>query len=97
MDHQTNDNEHRLIITNREHLHIQGVLHINSFDDSEIVLETDLGMLLVQGEELHIKQLNLDDSYLEIEGIIKTIDYLEDMGSDGYSRRKQNFWARLFR
>ncbi|QOR34519.1 sporulation protein YabP [Clostridium sp. 'deep sea'] len=94
---EQNNKEHRMIITNREQLLIQGVLHISSFNDEEIILETDLGMLLVQGEELHIKQLNLDDSHIEIEGVVKTLDYLEDVGPEGFSRKKQGLIARLFK
>ena len=50
---------HQLTIKNREETRIQGVLHVDSFDDQEIVLDTDLGSLVVKGGDLHIKQLDL--------------------------------------
>jgi sporulation protein YabP len=66
---------HVVTITNREQVSVDGVVHVDSFDDQEIVVETDLGTLSLKGEDLHIKQLNLDDGYLEIEGVIDAVSY----------------------
>ena len=52
--------QHRLVIENREHTEITGVVHVDSFDDEEVIMETELGLLAVRGENLHIKHLNLD-------------------------------------
>ena len=62
--------QHRLVIENRQHTDINGVLHVDSFDDQEIILETEQGLLAVRGEDLHIKQLNLEQGELLIEGLI---------------------------
>ncbi|MGI5823493.1 MAG: YabP/YqfC family sporulation protein, partial [Dethiobacteria bacterium] len=40
---------HRLVIDNRERLEITGVLNVDSFDDQEIVLETEQGLLAMRG------------------------------------------------
>lgn len=66
---------HVVTITNREHVSIGGVIHVDSFDDQEIVVDTDLGTLNLKGEDLHIKQLNLDDGYLEVEGVVNSVTY----------------------
>jgi sporulation protein YabP len=66
---------HVVTITNREQVAIDGVIHVDSFDDQEIVVDTDLGTLSLKGEDLHIKQLNLDDGYLEIEGVVNALSY----------------------
>lgn len=88
---------HRIVITSREQATVEGVIHVDSFDDQEIILETDLGMMGIRGEDLHIKQLSLDEGYLSIEGVIKTVDYLEDgMVSSGRGKRKGLF-DRLFK
>ena len=34
---------HRLIIDKREKIEVSGVLNVDSFDDQEIILETDQG------------------------------------------------------
>jgi len=74
---------HRVIITNREQVVVEGVIHVEKFDDEEIILETDLGMMALRGEELHIKQLSLEQGQLVVDGVVKTVDYLEEGGRMG--------------
>ena len=72
--------DHRVIVTNREDLLVEGVINVEKFDDLEIVLETDTGILAIRGEELHIEQLSLEQGHLAVKGVIKTVDYIEDGG-----------------
>lgn len=67
--------EHSLHIINREQVTIQGVLSVDSFDDEEIILETDMGTLTLRGEELHIKQLDLESGKFAVDGFIMTCLY----------------------
>ncbi len=87
---------HRIVVTNREQATVEGVIHVDSFDDSEIILETDLGMMAIRGEDLHIKQLSLDEGHLSIEGVVKTVDYLED-GIGGGRAKSKGLLDRLFK
>jgi len=66
---------HSLTIENRERIHVTGVLHVVSFDDHEIILETDLGMLTLAGEDLQIKQLDLDQGSFLVEGLVTGVQY----------------------
>jgi len=86
---------HRVIITNREQVVVEGVIHVEKFDDEEIILETDLGMMALRGEELHIKQLSLEQGQLMVDGVVKMVDYLEDGGRVGKGKRKR-FIDRIF-
>ena len=43
-----------IILENREKLTISGVLDVLSFDDQIVIVETDLGLLTVKGENLRI-------------------------------------------
>ncbi|NLA11249.1 MAG: sporulation protein YabP [Firmicutes bacterium] len=70
--------QHRLVIENREHTEITGVLHVDSFDDEEVIMETELGLLAVRGENLHIKHLNLDQGEIFIEGLLLELAYAEN-------------------
>ncbi|MCR3922207.1 MAG: sporulation protein YabP [Firmicutes bacterium] len=79
MDNYTKPiSSHRLVIENRESLEVTGVVHVDSFDDEEVVLETEQGLLAIRGEDLHIKQLNLEKGELAIEGLILELAYSED-------------------
>ena len=41
-----------IVLENREKLNITGVLDVLSFDDQIVILETELGLLTVKGENL---------------------------------------------
>ena len=51
-----------LILENREKLSISGVIDVLSFDDQVVMIETELGLLTVKGEELRINKLSIDTS-----------------------------------
>ena len=46
-----------IVLENREKLSISGVLDVLSFDDQIVILETELGLLTVKGENLRINKL----------------------------------------
>lgn len=66
-----------LILENREKLNISGVLDVLSFDDQIVVVETELGLLTVKGENLRINKLSLDTSEVIVEGEIYNLSYSE--------------------
>jgi len=70
--------KHKVIIEKREKLFITGILEVMRFDEDEIVTETDLGMLLIKGENLHVNALNLEKGELEIDGKINGMNYAEE-------------------
>ena len=49
-----------LILENRNKLTISGVLDVLSFDDQIVIVETELGLLTVKGDNLRINKLNID-------------------------------------
>ncbi len=87
---------HRMVIENRERIEISGVLHVDSFDDQEIVLETEQGLMAMRGEDLHIKNLNLEQGELLIEGYLLELAYSDDYGKKARDRGK-SFLERLFK
>ena len=66
---------HKIMITNRKSGNFSGVLDVISFDISEILLETEQGMLNVKGKDLHVNRLNLEKGEVDIEGIIDVLSY----------------------
>ncbi|MDO5557447.1 MAG: sporulation protein YabP [Clostridia bacterium] len=66
-----------VILENREKLSVSGVLDVLSFDDQIVIIETELGLLTVKGENLRINKLNLDSSEVVIEGEIFNLSYSE--------------------
>ena len=66
-----------LVLENREKLSISGVLDVLSFDDQIVILETQLGLLTVKGENLRINKLSLDTEEVIIDGEIYNLGYSE--------------------
>ena len=64
-----------LILENREKLSISGVKDVLSFDDQVVMVETELGLLTVKGENLRINKLSIDTSEVIVEGEISYLAY----------------------
>ncbi len=64
-----------LILENREKLNVSGVIDVLSFDDQIVIVETELGLLTVKGENIRINKLSLDTSEIIVEGEINSLTY----------------------
>ena len=73
----TSNSIQNVILENREKLTISGVLDVLSFDDQIVIVETDLGLLTVKGENLRINKLSLDTTEIIVEGTISNLAYSE--------------------
>ena len=78
---------------NRKLLEISGVLNVESFDSEEFLLETEMGFLMIKGQNLHIKNLSLEQGLVAIEGLVNELAYV-----DGSSQEKsKGFLGKLFK
>ncbi|MNJ62981.1 sporulation protein YabP [Paenibacillus bouchesdurhonensis] len=77
----------------RKLLEITGVLNVESFDSEEFLLQTELGHLTIRGQNLHIKNLNLEQGLVSIEGLVNSLSYL-DPGSQSSGK---GLLGKLFR
>ena len=58
----------RIELSGRESLTVSGVEDVDRFDETEIVMNTSLGVLVVTGDSLHIGKLSLDGGELHVDG-----------------------------
>ena len=72
---QNNEKIQNLILENRKKLSISGVSDVLSFDDQIVILDTNLGLLTVKGEDIRINKLSIDTSDVIIEGTINSWVY----------------------
>ena len=84
-----NKKAHKLILNNRRCGNLTGVS-----DENEIILETDQGMLMMKGKELHVSRLMLDKGEVDIDGRIDSVTYSEQ-GSR--TERTESLLGRLFK
>ena len=64
-----------IVLENREKLSLTGILDIFSFDHQMIIIETELGLLTIKGENLKISKLSLDTSDFVVDGKISSLTY----------------------
>lgn len=80
---------HKLQLVERQQLTMTGVTEVVSFDDATVVLQTSLGTLVVQGQELQLKNLSLEGGQVSVSGTVSALIYEEPRQGGG--------WRRLFR
>lgn len=86
----TKQRAHKVMLTNRRTCMVSGVADVLSFDLAEILLETDQGMLMIKGKDLHVNRLTLERGEVDIEGQIDSFTY-SDAGQ--YGEKGESFWA----
>lgn len=82
-----------LVLENRGKLSISGVLDVLSFDDQVVMVETELGLLTVKGENLRINKLSIDTSEVIVEGNIYSLSYSEKE----LDKKGGNFLGKIFK
>ncbi len=82
---------HNIIMEDRAHLSVSGVLDVESFDDRQIIARTPTGNLIIRGGDLHIDKLSLDSGELVVTGLITDLGYEETAAGGG------SLWSRLFK
>ena len=81
-----------IVLENREKLSISGVQDVLSFDDQIVILETELGLLTIKGEDLRINKLSIDTQDVIIEGNINTLTY-----SDKEEKKNGSLLGKIFK
>jgi sporulation protein YabP len=84
---------HKLILTQRSSGIVTGVVDVQSFDETEILLTTCAGKLAIKGEKLHVRQLNLEKGEVEIEGRADSLQYM----SKNVEKGGESLLKRMFR
>ncbi len=75
MQDKTVKQNQNIILENRKSLSISGITDVDSFDEKEISLYTQLGELTVQGRELHIDAMSVETGDMTITGDIWALIY----------------------
>lgn len=78
---------HKLTLNERKQLTMSGVKEVVSFEDTAVVLQTNLGTLIIQGKELQLKTLSVDGGQVAVDGTVSALVYEEPRQSGGWLRR----------
>lgn len=94
MEEKTGIRPHSCLMQNRSSVTLTGVREVVSFDESQVVMDTDMGLLTVKGKELHVSRLTVEKGEVDVEG---TLDSLTYSSNEAYRKAGQSFLARMFK
>lgn len=77
---------HKLTLEERKRLSLTGATEVVRFDEEVVELNTSLGLLVVQGRDLKLKCLSLDDGAVVIQGSIGSVSYEDTRIKRGFFR-----------
>ena len=83
----------KMTMINRKNCSISGIKEMVSFDLSEIIMETTMGLLMIKGKNLHVKRLDLERQEVDLEGKIDSLVYEDHKTSSS----KEGFFHRLWK
>lgn len=84
-----------IFLENREKLNISGVKDVLSFDDKMVIVETELGLLTIKGDNIRINKLSLDSLDIAIDGTINSLNYSN--GSDSGGKKNTSLLNKIFK
>lgn len=93
MEEKKSESGHIFTLEQRNHGMVTGVQDVRSFDETEILLLTTAGKIMIKGERLHVRQLNLEEGEVELEGRVDSIVYM----AKGTEKNGQSVLKRMFR
>ena len=95
MEEQRIAKTHKLVVNNRKTAAVTGVLDVLSFDLNEILLETEQGLLMGKGTDLHVNRLSVEKGEVDLSGSIDSIAYSNI--SQTAAKTTESFLSKLFK
>ena len=80
-------------LENRKKLTINGVIEVVNFNENQILLNTDVGTMIVKGQELKMNKLDVQNGDVIITGKVDSLVYTNDKSK----AKKDSIISRLFR
>ena len=93
MEERTGIRDHACRLENRNAASLTGVREVVSFDENQVVMDTDMGLLTIKGKELRVSRLMVEKGELEIDGQVDSLAY---SSNEAYRKAGQSILNRLF-
>lgn len=82
-----------IVLENRNKLNVSGIKDVISFDDELVIIETELGLLTIKGNNLKINKLSIDTGDVSVEGEIANLDYSDPSKKS----QEQGLFSKIFK
>ena len=89
---EENNLKHKVSITNKKDLLIEGVKTIDSFDSNEFLVETIMGYMHIEGKGLMLGKMDNDNEELTIKGEINKLEYV-----NSNKDKEKSFLKKIFK
>ena len=93
-DNNISNYNHGISLLERKSLVITGVKKIDNFDNSQFILETIMGFMVVKGSDLELVKLDTLQGNVSIKGTVNSISYAEE---NSKKDREDSIFSRLFK
>ena len=93
MEERSGIRAHACRLENRNAASLTGVREVVSFDENQVVMDTDMGLLTIKGKDLHVNRLSLEKGEIDIEGRTDSLVY----SAGGGAKSGESFFAKLFK
>lgn len=93
IDLHTSYGNHEIKVTDRNIMSFSGIKKINSFDNEEFLMESNMGIILLKGEKLEIIKLDTHDGNVKIKGKLDSITYMDNVKKS----KEESLIAKLFK
>ena len=86
---------HNVVIYNRRQITVSGVIRVENFNETTIVVITETGQMTIEGANLHISKLSLETGDMNIDGDITGLFYSDDSYENG--KKSSKLISKLFK
>lgn len=83
---------HKISYLNRQEGSISGVKEVISLTVDEVVIDTEMGTIIIKGKDMHLKKLNLDKGEIDLTGNLDSLTY----SHAPKKKSNESVFARLF-
>lgn len=81
-----------VILENRKKLTLTGIKDVLSFDDEIVIVESELGLLNIKGQDLKVNKISVETGDVVVDGNVRAIEY-----SDKDLSQKQGLMSKIFK
>ena len=92
-DKKRSTSRHSLQVDRREQVLVTGLIDVISFDEESVIGETEMGIVIIKGNNLHVNKINLESGELAVTGEIDGIAY----ENPGGPAKAKSLLGRMFR
>lgn len=85
---------HSITLNERKNLIITGVKKIDSFNEEEFLVETNMGYIVIKGKTLELVKLDTYQGTVSIKGTINSLSYMENPNK---KEKEESIFSKLFK